>query len=202
MNEKVNKSMFGDWGTGYSEKDIIDILKWVQSGDLLSVGCGAFHEIEIIKKYVPFANNISFHGCDITDEAVKYAFKRGFKKSRFKKCDVRYKLPYEDNTFKTILFTEVLEHVGIMENTFTELKRVLHKNGNLIITTPLLNHWKKRLKILFGRSVFSDYHYRFFFRCEIEDELKKNNLYIADEIKIGNLPTRFSGHLKAVIKKI
>lgn len=201
MNEIMNRDLFKEGDLFYSEHEIIEMLKWVKSGKLLSVGCGGFSEIETIKKYVKFANNISFYGCDITDEGVKYAFKRGFKKSRFKKCDVRYRLPYEDNTFETILFIEVLEHLGMFENTFAEISRVMHRNGNLILTTPLLNHWRKRLNILFGRSIFCRQHYRFFFRYEIENELKKHSLYIADEIKVGNMPSKFSGHLKVLIKK-
>ena len=200
MNEFINKNMLKI----QTKRDsyILDVIKWVKRGKLLSVGCGNCKEIEKIKKNVPFADDISFYACDITDEGVKYAFKRGFPKNRFKIVDVREKLDYPDNTFDTILFIEVLEHLGVMENTFKELTRVLKPDGHIIITTPLLNHWKKRLKLLLGKSVFAGYHYRFFFRYEIENELKKNGLYIADEIKVGRLPKRFSGHLKALIKII
>jgi len=47
-------------------------------------------------------------------------------------------LTYNDNSFDTVLFMEVIEHLtlGDIDNILKELKRVLRPEGHLILTTP------------------------------------------------------------------
>lgn len=68
-------------------------------------------------------------------------------------CDVEYcihdqsavdvfatleELPFENETFDTILCTNVLEHVAECEKSFSELSRCLKKGGYLILSVPYL----------------------------------------------------------------
>jgi len=46
-------------------------------------------------------------------------------------------LPYKDETFDSILCTEVLEHVSDPSALFKEAARVLKNGGNLVLTTPM-----------------------------------------------------------------
>jgi SAM-dependent methyltransferase len=75
-----------------------------------------------------------------------------FKRAKFQQADVRH-LPYEDNTFDTILAVSVIEHIGLdspqVKNEIQpsheaegdiaavkELLRVLKPNGRLVMTFP------------------------------------------------------------------
>ena len=47
-------------------------------------------------------------------------------------------IPFEDNLFDAVYFTEVLEHIAVTNPTviFTEIRRVLKPNGLLVFSTP------------------------------------------------------------------
>ena len=57
------------------------------------------------------------------------------------KSDIYYNgtaLPFEDNTFDSILCTEVLEHVEQLDDVMIELYRVLKPGGRMIVTSPFI----------------------------------------------------------------
>lgn len=45
-------------------------------------------------------------------------------------------LPFDNDTFNKVLFTEVIEHVPDYEKTLQEIKRVLKPKGIAVVTTP------------------------------------------------------------------
>ncbi len=47
-----------------------------------------------------------------------------------------FSLPFKDNTFKTVICSEVIEHLPVDDAVFKELTRVLRPAGILIIGTP------------------------------------------------------------------
>lgn len=57
------------------------------------------------------------------------------------KSDIYYngsELPFADNTFDSILCTEVFEHVEKLDDVIDELYRVLKPGGRMIVTTPFM----------------------------------------------------------------
>ncbi len=52
-------------------------------------------------------------------------------------CGSAYQLPYTDDTFDTILSTQVIEHLDAPESMLAEIHRVLKKGGCAIITTRI-----------------------------------------------------------------
>ena len=48
---------------------------------------------------------------------------------------------FKDNTFDSISMWHVLEHVPRLNKTITELKRILNKNGKVIIAVPNYKSW-------------------------------------------------------------
>lgn len=50
--------------------------------------------------------------------------------------DLTKPLPFEDEQFDTIIFSDVLEHLPEPENSFADLTRVLARNGVIIMNTP------------------------------------------------------------------
>ena len=65
-------------------------------------------------------------------------------------CDLNnQKLPYDDNTFDLVTFTEVIEHIENHRFTLSEIARVLKPGGFVIISTPNILNLKSRMRFLF-----------------------------------------------------
>lgn len=93
-------------------------------GELLDFGCGS-------KPYESLFVNVSkYTGVDIENEAHNHSNEN---------VDIYYDgitLPFEDESFDSLLSSEVFEHVPNVENTMKELIRVLKKGGQILITVP------------------------------------------------------------------
>lgn len=103
---------------------------------ILDAGCGRgfyLHSLSFFK----FVKEI--HGIDVNMNYLKSAKKTCVdKKIMIKKASLDA-IPYPDNYFNFIICLEVLEHLKNNQKSLSELKRVLKKNGKLIITVPSLN---------------------------------------------------------------
>lgn len=126
-------------------------------GSLLDVGCGKMP----YKNYILKNSQIKeYIGLDI-ETALDY---------KGEKPDFTWKgnkMPFENNQFKTIFATEVFEHVLDLENMFSEIYRVMQKDGILFFTVPYLwtlhevpndecRYTPFRLERMFKAAGFSD----------------------------------------------
>lgn len=100
---------------------------------ILDAGCGrGFYSHALT--FFPFIQEIS--AVDINKHYLKIA------KTHTKDTRVRfyqssiYSLPFPDNYFDCIIFSEVLEHLSNETKALKELKRVLKKNGVILISVP------------------------------------------------------------------
>lgn len=59
-------------------------------------------------------------------------------------------LDYPDGYFDTIVMVAVIEHLIDPKIALKELHRVLKQSGRLIIDTPNIAKWNRRIKLLFG----------------------------------------------------
>lgn len=67
------------------------------------------------------------------------------------------KLPYLDNYFDCLVFSEVLEHLYESPIKYLEeFFRILRPNGYLIITTPNVMRIENKIKFLFGINIYQD----------------------------------------------
>ncbi|MCK5306497.1 MAG: class I SAM-dependent methyltransferase [Candidatus Omnitrophica bacterium] len=99
-----------------------------------------------------------------------------------KKCDIQSEpLPFEDNTFDIILFTEILEHLEQFPNMILkEINRVLNKkNGYLILTTPNASHLSNRLKFMLGHNIYTSVETM----CSLPIYKRHNREYTMEELK-------------------
>ena len=103
-----------------------------EEGDLLDIGCGTGFNLAIFQKYID-----SF-GCDFSDEAIYFCKKRDLK--RIVKSNAG-ELPFKSETFRVVTLLDVLYHKNIQSDikVIREAKRVLKKNGYLIITDSAFN---------------------------------------------------------------
>lgn len=89
-------------------------------------------------------------GLDCNTEFVKMTQKKGIK-AKF--ANFEGKFPIKSNSFDLIVAGEIIEHIYHTENFLKECNRVLKKNGEIIITTPNINYWAYRIKMLFGKTL-------------------------------------------------
>ncbi len=100
----------------------------VLHGRLLDFGCGS-------KPYKSFIQVKEYVGVDFVNEGHPHDNEQ---------IDIFYdgkKIPVENETFDSILSSEVFEHIFNLEEVLTELNRVLKKGGVILITCPFL--WKE-----------------------------------------------------------
>lgn len=95
-------------------------------GNLMDFGCGT-------KPYKLFFTHVGkYVGIDYKIEG---------REEKQKEVDVFYdgkNIPFEDNSFDSILCTEVLEHVFNINELLREFNRVLKPKGMALITTPFM----------------------------------------------------------------
>ena len=99
---------------------------------VLEAGCGVGAQTKIIATKNP---DTIFTSIDISDvsiaEATSMAEQMGIKNVRFEQADL-YSLPFEDETFDSIIICFVLEHLKSPTQALGELKRVLKKGGTMV----------------------------------------------------------------------
>ena len=98
--------------------------------------------------------------------------------------------PYKDNYFDTIIMADVLEHLWKPRKCLLEIKRCLKNEGLLILSTPNIASFRKRIKFLFGvnpasgflNSFWNDVPFRGHIREYTMNELKQCIKQIGFEI--------------------
>jgi SAM-dependent methyltransferase len=93
-------------------------------GKLLDLGCG----------YVPL-----FHVYDkYTSDVVCVDWENTLHKNEYLDftCDLNNELPFSDNEFDTIILSDVLEHIQNPQLLWSEMTRILKKDGILIMNVP------------------------------------------------------------------
>lgn len=98
-------------------------------GRLLDVGCGQMPYRDYIKKNSSIEEYI---GLDI-DTAIEY--KKDIKPDYTWDGNT---IPFKDNSYNTLIATEVLEHCPYPNQTLKEMYRVLKADGHIFISVPFL----------------------------------------------------------------
>ncbi|MFA5857124.1 MAG: methyltransferase domain-containing protein [Candidatus Pacearchaeota archaeon] len=102
-----------------------EITNYVKGRNVLDNGCnkGSF----IYEKH----KDKEIYATDIND-SKEIVIKRGAKE--FKKADSE-RIPYKKETFDCVVFAGVIQYIKDYDKALEEIKRVLKKDGRLIITT-------------------------------------------------------------------
>jgi 2-polyprenyl-3-methyl-5-hydroxy-6-metoxy-1,4-benzoquinol methylase len=136
---------------------------------VLDAGCG-----EGIGSYI-FSEKAKFvFGFDIDEECIRLA------KEKYKRDNLCFltgsihEIPFKEGTFDLVVCLEVIEHVEEQEKAIHEMKRVLKKDGMLIISTPNKKIYSDE------RNYKNPHHKREFYKEEFIEVLKTcfKNLYL------------------------
>ncbi|MFH1833089.1 MAG: class I SAM-dependent methyltransferase [Candidatus Levyibacteriota bacterium] len=86
--------------------------------------------------------------------------------------------------FDVILAMSLAEHLKDLKSFFSLVKKLMDKNGCLIITVPNIAHWSIRLSLLFGKFNYEKYgildetHLHFFTVKSLKDLIENNGFEI------------------------
>ena len=126
-------------------KMIFEALKGINKKvEILDAGCGyGIFSIALKEK--------GYHvtPVDISNRRIYSLKKEGF--TNVGLMDVS-NLEFMDNTFDVIICTEVIEHIDDWKKALIELKRVLKKEGLLILTAPYMSNFNKKHYKEYGHS--------------------------------------------------
>jgi len=99
---------------------------------VLDAGCSTGYVSQAIEP------RLKLTGVDIEEEAVKFC--RAKRRGEFIQARLEA-LPFPDNTFSLILFTNTIEHLEDPHPALAELARVLAPDGRIFVTTENCANW-------------------------------------------------------------
>jgi SAM-dependent methyltransferase len=105
-----------------NQKCFEEIVDNIQGTSVLEVGCGRGKLLKVLSEKYKVTGCDIFKTQEIEDLNIDF---------HFSKCE---SLPFEDNSFDTVICTHVLEHVRDLNLSVNELKRVCRKK--LIVVLP------------------------------------------------------------------
>ena len=111
-------------------------LPFVENKNVLDIACGTGYGLSFLKGEAQ-----SVTGVDVDFQAVKEARKECGERSSVLLGDGT-QLPFADESFDVVTSFETLEHLHQRNLFLSELKRVLKRDGFLILSTPNANYTK------------------------------------------------------------
>jgi len=167
-----------------------------RNGRILDIGCGT---------YPYFLTSTNFKQKYGIDPSVNLNLSKNKNTSLLKEKIGEKKIPFRDNFFDVVIMLAVFEHIdsGKINFVLSEIKRVLKKEGMLIITTP--SPWSDKLLHLMGEvglisSEEIHEHKTHYSMGEIVDILKESG-FRQSNIKNGYFELGFNMWFKYVDEK-
>lgn len=130
----IKKNLFQKFWHNRRFSEANKLLTDITAKDILDVGCHGGKFTSIILSQFPKANII---GIDISSEAIASA-KNKYPNINFLIAWAE-KLPFDDSKFDLVTCFEVLEHLEKPQQSISEIKRILKKNGSLLTLVPTEN---------------------------------------------------------------
>ncbi len=159
------------------------IMELIKEGEknvkILDMGCGAGELGKTLKEHGAYVV-----GCDISPHAVEKAKKCLDDAFIFDTEQGDYSLIEKD--FDVIVASELIEHLFMPEYFIENIKKAMHSETRLIITTPNFLVWTNRLRMLVGqfeytKSGFLDESHIHFFTYYSLKKIMRNAGFIIEQ---------------------
>ncbi len=174
---------------------LMKALRIQKSDTLLDVGCGAG-----VFSYEMALHGGKVIGLDYSETNVRAVRERYHLPNLSFEVGDAVAMPFNEETFDSILATEIIEHVQEDNKFVNECYRVLKKNGKVVITTPCINptlsvDWMRRL--FAGIDITKDFgHKRGGYTKEGLFELLEKNNFLPEKVVYYDL---FFGEIAWVV---
>ncbi len=147
---------------------VVKLLSHCAPGRLLDIGYskGSFADLLVEKGWKCTGLDLNKH----TDTKIKTI-----------QCDLNFSFPVESETFDAVTAGEVIEHMIDQSAFLQECRRVLKRDGFIVITTPNLSFSVNRLLVFAGKTpmfVYEPYHYHFHTRKTIYQLVEQHGFRI------------------------
>lgn len=151
----------------------------VNPRDILDVGCASGWFLSRMAVEYPKA---SYTGIDVYKDGVEYG-KKKYKKLKLIVNDA-HKMPFEKDSFDTVVCAEVLEHVVNPQDVLKEIRRVLKKEGVAVIEMDTGNllfklvwHWWTNLR----HGVWENAHIQEFNTYKLKKMIENEGFNIVEQ---------------------
>jgi len=144
-NKWLDKNLQWSWKTKVNADHIIKILNIKKSDKVLDIGCGPGAYLNDIQK----KTKAQCYGIDIRKDQFKF---NKNKKVKLKYSDME-NIKFPAKSFSKIFSLGTLEHTPRTDKVFSEVSRLLKKNGKVYFTVPNLFsmfHITKKIKQALG----------------------------------------------------
>lgn len=190
--KKVWNNIAESWAK-YREKPFKEVLEFLKDkkGKILDVGCGSGRH---------FINNknLEFYGVDFSEKMLDLARKKAEKENIFASLKLmkKEKIPFEKNFFDFVICISVLHCIPKKEKRIfllKEIKRILKKNGEVLLSVWSKNHKKIKNK---GKEIFipwkkdKNLYERYYYIYDLEElkgDVKKAGFDILEEKENENI---------------
>ncbi len=140
--------------------------KFSDNSYVLEVGCGEGYGTSLLSQ-----NGVNIIGLDVDKNTIEHGSnKYGSENCIFRVYD-GVNIPYENDTFDTVISFQVIEHIQDDINYVSEIYRVLKRNGFFILTTP-----NRTYRLKSGQKPWNRFHIREYYPDELENILKNKFL--------------------------
>jgi 2-polyprenyl-3-methyl-5-hydroxy-6-metoxy-1,4-benzoquinol methylase len=182
--------------TNSGNKDVISLIG--QEGkNVLDIGCGSGSVARVLTPIGKVVDGITISQSEL--EEAKKVLRNGYI------YNLENGLPPEiaENEYDYVICSHVLEHIAYPEKLFTDIKRVLKKDGYLIIALPNVFYYLYRWQLLKGdfkseeAGIWDYTHLRWYSFKTGKELLIKNQFEMELATVTGDLP--FSSILKYIL---
>ena len=169
MIKKYFKKIHLDSVYAYQE-DFANSLPRGFSGRWLDLGCHDGKFLSFLARQVHYMGKIS--GVDLSSKLLKRAKMRGIE---VYESDLNQRLPFAAGSFDLVTASHVIEHIEKLDIFITEIRRILNKEGILVVGTENLSAWHNVMALVCGFYPFS---------CDVTGQKKFGNfLSLSEGIK-------------------
>lgn len=167
------------------KNDFKTVKEYYSAGKILELGSAPLHFTYLLKKM-----DMSVIGADIDPDRFR-DFITAYD-LEVVKCNVETEtLPFKDEEFHLVVFNEIFEHMRIDPiSTLKEIRRVIHPEGYLILSTPNLYSITTYINFLLGKG-FDD-PYEQFEKIEKFGHMGHVREYSVSQVKRFLLKTGFT----------
>lgn len=192
------------------------ICQFKKGDRILDYGCGPGGLLKLLKLNF---SSIHLYGCDTNKEIIKNNLKDPqIKDVDFSLVKSGQKTKFKNSFFNTIFLLDVIEHSQKPEDIIKEIRRIVKKNGKLILNTPdrlsivldpkfygsIFNFFPFNIKRPLGKVYMEYTHKREFSYVEIKKILEKNGFKIINTNRKdfwSKIPWFYRGSIKIVAEK-